>query len=250
MTGLAVDDAAWAGRWRRRAVGDKAVLSVGLVLAALLLPAWPGAVLVAVGALATAVLGARVPARLMARTLRAPLVFLAIGAITVAVSVSREHGLTVTADSSRRALELFGHGIAGTLALLLLATTTPMVDLLTALRRWRVPDALIEVASLTYRLLFVLLTTVATIREAQANRLGYDGWRTSFRSTGALTAATLVRSWHRARALEEGLAGRGYESAMVTLAPPLRHSPRFVAASLALVALVVVASVLVAGVSS
>ena len=48
MHGLAIDDAAWSSRWRDRALPDKAILSLGLTGCALILPAWPGSVLVAI----------------------------------------------------------------------------------------------------------------------------------------------------------------------------------------------------------
>ena len=50
MSGLAIDDAAWASAWRRRSPGDKLLLCLGLVVCALVLPVWPGSVLVGVAA--------------------------------------------------------------------------------------------------------------------------------------------------------------------------------------------------------
>ncbi len=70
MTGLAVDDAAWASAWRRRSPGDKLLLCGGLVVCALVLPAWPGSVLVGLGAVALALGPARVPARTFGRAVR------------------------------------------------------------------------------------------------------------------------------------------------------------------------------------
>ena len=60
----------------------------------------------------------------------------------------------------------------------------------------------------------------------------------AYRSLSALVAAVLVRSWTRARRLEEGLAGRGYTDALPTLDPPRHGSARFVAASILTVAVV------------
>ncbi|MCH8613345.1 cobalt ECF transporter T component CbiQ [Arsenicicoccus dermatophilus] len=245
--GLAIDDAAWAGAWRPRAVADKALLGLGLMAVALVLPPWPGSVLVAVASLVVLLLGARVPAGLVARAMRAPLAFIVLSGLSVAVSLGAPQAdpaylrlgwLAVTHRGVAEAAGLTAHAVAGTLAVLVLAATTPVVDLLTALRRLRMPDACVEVASLTYRILFVLLEAQGQIREAQAGRLGYQGWRTSLRSAGMLTAAVLTRSWDRARRLEEGLAGRGYETALLTLPRTERHSPAFVAGTLLLLATV------------
>ena len=232
---IALDAAAWGSAWRGRAVRDKATLALGLIGLAVALPPWPGAPLVAATALALLLGPARVPLGLLARCLVGPLVFLALGAVSVVFSVSWQDGpvVAITSEGMAMAGSLLGRGIAGTLGLLVLATTTPMVDLLTAMRRARVPDACIEVAGLVYRLLFVLLGSTRTIPEAQQARLGYVSRRAAMRSSAALTGSILLRSWERARRLEEGLAGRGYTTSLRTLDPPLHASTPFLVASIA-----------------
>ena len=244
MTGLAVDDAAWASAWRRRSPGDKLLLCVGLVVCALVLPAWPGSVLVAAVAVVLALGPARVPARTFGRAVRWPLAFVAVGALTTVVSL--DGGLGWPPDAAARAGSLVGHALAGGAAVLLLATTTPMADLLPALRRLRVPAAVVEVASVTYRLLFVLLESLTTIREAQTARMGYSTWRRSWRSSGLLAAAVLTRSWDRARRMQEGLAGRGLETGLRVLPEVLPSSRAFLACSVLGLAGIVSASLAVA----
>ena len=240
MTGLAVDDAAWASAWRTRSPVDKLLLCTGLVVCALVLPVWPGGVLVALAAVALALGPARVPARTFGRAVRWPLAFVAVGALTAVVSVGGG-GLAWAPDAAVRAGELVGHSVAGSAAVLLLATTTPMSDLLTALRRLRVPAAVVEVAGVTYRLLFVLLESLRTIREAQTARMGHSSLRRSYRSSGVLAAAVLTRSWDRARRMQEGLAGRGMETGLRVLPEARPSSPGFLAATATgLAALVVV----------
>jgi len=229
VTGLAIDDAAWASAWRRRSPADKLLVSAGLVLSALLLPVWPGSVLVGLTAVVLALGPARVPARTFGRAVRAPLAFIAIGALTTVVQVG--DGVGWAPDAGAQAGELVGHAVAGSAAVLLLATTTPMSDLLPALARLRVPAAVIEVASVTYRMLFVLLTSLTAIREAQTARMGYAGVRSSYRSSGVLAAAVLTRAWDRARRLQGGLAGRGLEAGLRVLPETLPSSRRFEAAT-------------------
>jgi cobalt/nickel transport system permease protein len=230
VNGLAIDDAAWSSAWRRRSPGDKALLCLGLVVCALVLPAWPGSVLVGVTAVVLALGPARVPARTFGRAVRLPLAFILVGAVTAVVQLDGS-GLGWAPDAATRAGSLIGHALAGSAAVLLLATTTPMSDLLPALRRLRVPAAVIEVASVTYRLLFVLLESLHTIREAQTARMGYSSMRRSYRSSGALAAAVLTRSFDRARRLQQGLAGRGMETGLRVLPEALPSSPAFLAGS-------------------
>jgi cobalt/nickel transport system permease protein len=245
VTGLAVDDAAWASAWRRRSPGDKLLLCGGLVGCALVLPAWPGSVLVGLAAVGLALGPARVPARTFWRTVRLPLAFVAVSALTAVVSVGGG-GIGWAPDAAARGGSLAGHALAGSAAVLLLATTTPMSDLLPALRRLRVPEAVVEVASVVYRLLFVLLESMRTIREAQTARMGHSSLRRSYRSTGVLAAAVLTRSWDRARRMQEGLAGRGMDTGLRVLPEVLPSSRAFVAASAAGLAGIVAASLVVA----
>jgi cobalt/nickel transport system permease protein len=244
VTGLAIDDAAWASAWRRRSPGDKVLVSGGLVLSALLLPVWPGSVLVGVTALVLALGPGRVPVRTFARAVRAPLAFIVIGALTTVVEVG--NGVGWAPDAAAQAGSLVGHAVAGSAAVLLLATTTPMSDLLPALQRLRVPAAVVEVAGVVYRLLFVLLTSLTAIREAQTARMGYATLRGSYRSSGALAAAVLTRSWDRARRLQDGLAGRGLETGLRVLPETLPASRRFEAATVAGLAALAAVSLVVA----
>lgn len=223
----ALDDAAWAGPWRMVRVGEKVFLAVSLVLSALLAPVWPGTPLVAVAAVILIIGPARIPPPVLGVAMAAPLAFIALGSLSVAVNVGGSTlpdalwawgPLSVSQTSTIRALEVFGHGVAGTLALMVLATTTPMIDLLTWLRKLRVPDPLIEVASLTYRLLFVLLDTLLNVHEAQTNRLADAAdFRRRWHNMAGSIGAVLVRSWDRAARLQSGLEARGYESKLVTL---------------------------------
>ncbi len=245
MTGLAVDDAAWASAWRHRSPGDKLLLCGGLVGCALLLPAWPGGLLVGLVAVGLALGPARVPARTFGRAVRLPLGFVVVGALTAVVAVDGD-GIGWAPDAAARAGSLAGHGLAGSAAVLLLATTTPMSDLLPALRRLRVPEAVVEVASVVYRLLFVLLESLRTIREAQTARMGHSSLRRSYRSSGVLAAAVLTRSWDRARRMHDGLAGRGMETGLRVLPEVLPSSRAFLASSVAGLAGIVALTLVVA----
>ncbi|SNS65967.1 cobalt/nickel transport system permease protein [Geodermatophilus pulveris] len=242
MTGLAVDDAAWASAWRRRSPADKLLLCGGLVVCALALPAWPGSVLVGLTAVVLALGPARVPARTLGRAVRWPLAFILAGALTSAVTVGTG-GLGWAPDAAARAGSLTAHALAGSAAVLLLACTTPVSDLLPALRALRVPAAVVEVAGVTYRMLFVLLASLRAIREAQTARMGHSTWRRSYRSSGALAAAVLTRSWDRARRMQEGLAGRGMETGLRVLPEVLPSSRAFLAASAAGLAAIVAVGV-------
>lgn len=242
MASLAVDDAAWSNAWRGRSAEEKTLLSVGLLILAATAGHPAVAVAVLIIACAAALGLARIPARTYLRALAAPLLFVAIGVVSVAITVGGAAGphlwslgpVAVTAQTLARAGEVAARSLGAVAALVLLATTTPVVDLLALLRRCRVPETVVDITGLVYRMLFTLLDAVATVRSAQTARLGYAGGAAARRSLALLGSAVLARAWHQARRLESGLAGRGYTTSLRTL-PRRRHVSRgFVAASLVL----------------
>ena len=249
MHSISIDVAAWDSPWRQHHVGAKIFLSLGLVLTALVTPAWPGCVLVAAIS-ATAMLAcARIPARVVGWSALAPVSFLVLGAVVVAITLGPAADntwvswgwLSIGPSGVQQAASLFAHGMAGTLAVLVLATTTPLVDLLEWLRSLGVPAPLLDIASLTYRLLFVTLTTVFVVHEAMRNRLGDDplGARQIHRRwhhLAALVGSVGLRSFHRATRLNAGLELRGFEDDLTTLPRRVPWSKGFIIATIAVIA--------------
>lgn len=234
--GLALDHAAWSSPWRSRCVRDKGVLSIGLLIAAVSLPPLPGGVAVAVASLVLLLGPIRVGWARLGRILWLPLLSIMIGVATIAVSISWDGGprVQLTAAGVQMAAHIAVRAIAATLALFTLACSTPMIDLFTALRHARVPDPLIEIAALVYRFSVGLLESAGAIHSAQDARLGYSTRTAAMRSASQGVTMLFLRSWDRARRLEDGLAGRGYEDALRTLEPRRRRSAGFLSASIAL----------------
>jgi len=242
--GLALDHAAWSSPWRARSVRDKSVLSGGLLIGAIALPPLPGGVGVVVISLILLLGPIRVGWARLGRIVWLPLVSILIGVATVAVSISWDTGLRV--QITRAGLETAGQlsvrAIAATLAMFTLACSTPMIDLLSSLRHARVPDPLIEIAALIYRFSFGLLESAGAIHSAQEARLGYATRSAAMRSASMGVAVLFLRSWDRARRLEAGLAGRGYEDALRTLEPQRLRSVSFLVASISILAVLVAGS--------
>lgn len=247
MRGLAIDVAAWASPWRYRSPGDKVLLTVGLMLCALIGPVLPGTLIVTAIAVGLMLGPAQIPWPVLARAARAPAAFILLGGLSLTLTWRTGNGpvgLAVTDAGLAQAGQTTAHAVAGTCALLLLATTTPISDLLAWARRRGVPDVVIDVAGLIYRLLFVLLATTQAVRAAQTARLGYATRAATLRSAAMLSAIVLTRAWDRARRLEEGLTGRGLDGPLRVLEDHRPSSPRFVAATTAVLAALLAAAAL------
>ena len=228
---LSLDAAAWSSPWRTRSTLEKSLVCLGLLLVAATTTSLVVAGLVGASAVLLAAL-ARVPVGVWLRAMLGPVVFIAIGAVTIAVTFGPGDLLSlgpfgVDEGSASRAALVAGRALAATAAMILLAATTPMVDLLAGMRRARVPEVAVDIAAVTYRLIFSLLDAASAISSAQAGRLGYASGPAARRSVGQLCAAVLVRAWEHARRLEDGLAGRGGVGA-VPLVPARAVSTPFV----------------------
>lgn len=238
----ALDDAAWASPWRSLPCLDKAALALTLVVTALVAPVWPGTILVAAVALGLLLGAARIPARVVLVAVTPPAGFAIVGGLSVGVvvgpaprdAVASWGPVAVTPASLSAGAGLVAHAVAGTLAILVLAATTPMVDLVTALRRLRIPEACLDIASLIYRLVFVLVETAFDVRDAHRGRLG-DVRRGT---RGAAVGIVLLRTYDRVRRLDEGLAARGIESTALALPPVCRRDARMVLLGVAAVGFV------------
>lgn len=244
----ALDDAAWDSPWRRIRVGEKVALSAGLLLTALLGPPWPGCVAVALACIVLTRGWARIPGHTLALAMAAPLAFIAIGGATVAVvpggqptaSAWMFGPLWVDEAGLAKGASAVAHGISGTLALMMLATTTPMSDLLAWLQRLGLPAPLVEIASLTYRLLFVLLGSAVAIHRAQVARLGHASGRRRLARRMHMASdamgSVLLLAWDRSMRLQAGLEGRGYTDRLPVLSPQPPTSPAFIAVGVLVVA--------------
>lgn len=245
----AIDRVAQTNTWSGRHPVDKLVLAGGLVLLAVALPPLPGAALVLAATLIIAVSGPRIDPADVLRLLMVPLTFILASGLVLAVSVRLTGAgpfLTVSAEGATTALAVSIRALAATAALLLLAMTTPIADLLALLRAMRVPAPLVEMVLLVYRFVSLVAAVAEGMRIAQVSRLGYAGFSHSVRSAGLLAAVLLPRSLDRAQRLQLGLEARAYQGELRFLAHARRPSLRFIAAALALQALIAAASVLAA----
>jgi cobalt/nickel transport system permease protein len=219
-----IDTSANLNRWRRRSLAEKSLLALGMLLIAVCVPSWQAAALVALIMTATTLLGAGVAPAAWRTAITAPLGFLVIGALTLAVQVQgwhvglAPHGLALAGRLAVRAL-------AGVTCLLFLALTTPATDLVGGLRRIGLPPEIAEMALLMYRFLFLLMGTAEAMNAAQAARLGHVGYRRHLRSLSLLIANLMPRALARAQALETGLAARGWRGELRVLSPVRPASP-------------------------
>ena len=226
---MLIEQCAYGNRWRSVSPAAKAVFALGGFIAAFAAAKPAGAIAVA-GLIALAiVLGAGIAPGRFLRVAVPPLGFLLIGGLSLAYSLDfADVGLVVhwLPEGWAPVEKLAGRSLAALAALLFLALTTPMVDLIALLRRLKVPETLLEIMVLCYRMLFVFSESLHHTRTAQAARLGYATPRLALRSLGGLTASLSLQIWQRAHDLHVAAQSRNNDGALRFLEPEYAHTRR------------------------
>jgi cobalt/nickel transport system permease protein len=107
-----------------------------------------------------------------------------------------------------------------------LALTTPLVDLVDLLRRLRCPLLLIDLMTLIYRYVFVLLESLDQMYTAQSSRLGYVNFRRGITSAGLLGSQLFIDAYRRSQRLQVALESRGYSGELKVLPTTYQYDRR------------------------
>jgi cobalt ECF transporter T component CbiQ len=185
----------------RAPAGAKLAVSVGLVVAIMAVPrdvaVWTLALLPVLLAVARA---ARVPLRAVIAGLAMALPFLA--------------GVAALALFQRRGLDLFvallARSMVAVLTVQLLANTTPVSDLLRAMKRAHVPSALLTTVALLHRYLFLIADESQRMRRAKRGRTLRTRRFELWRSLGTTLGLLFVRTVSRAERVHAAMRARGW----------------------------------------
>jgi cobalt/nickel transport system permease protein len=244
-----IEQSAYANRWRRVAPAAKALFALAGFVAAFAARTPSAAGTVALVLAGATLAGARVPLTRYLRVAAPALAFLALSCVSLAFSLDLSGGDATTLalaapDNARRIGEVGARSLGALAALLFLVLTTPLIDLIALLRRLRVPEILLEIMVLCYRMLFVFSEAVHDTLTAQAARLGYASNRLALRSLGGLAANLTLQVWQRAHDLHVAAQARNNDGPLRFLEPEFTHAARHTAiaglAGAALIALTLV----------
>lgn len=220
---MLIEQAAYSSRWRGVCPGAKAGFALAAGIAAFL-AATPGQALSVAAVLSLlSILGAGVPAWLYLRVALPATGFLALSSVSLLISLGSDgHGglaWQLASDAGPRIAELAARSLAALAAMLFLVLSTPLPDLIGLLRRLRMPEVLLDLMALCYRLLFVFSAALHDALTAQQARLGHGSPRRRLRSIALLAASLAGQIWLRARALHLAAQARNGDG-------PLRFLPR------------------------
>jgi cobalt/nickel transport system permease protein len=208
-----IEQSAYTNRWRRVSPAAKGIFTLCGMVASFAAATPPAACSVAAVLCAITVLGAGIPPERYLRVAAPALLFLAVSALSLAVSLQigdTVGGLSLHLARTElyRVAQVCGRSLSGLSALLFLALTTPLIDIIALLRRLRAPEVLLDIMILCYRTLFVFSEAVHDTVMAQSARLGYATVRLSMRSLGGLVANITVQVWQRSQSLHVAAMAR------------------------------------------
>lgn len=158
-----------------------------------------------------------------------PFSFLIIGILTIAFNVINpdikalfsfyvfNYQIGITEISLFQAKNVLLKALASVTCLYFLALTTPIIDIISVMRKFKIPELFLEITSLVYRFVFILLETVERIYNSQTSRLGYNSLRNSFNSLAMLISNLFIISFNRASQMFTALESRGYTGSINVL---------------------------------
>ena len=206
--------------------------------------------LLAIGWMAGLTVGmAKIPLGVFGRILLAEATFLMLTTIGIIVSISTQQPeliwqtkigflwFSASPDTIQQGVQLVTRALGAASALNFLALTTPLTDIITLLQRWNTPDYLIDLMTVMYRFIFVLLDTLEQMIVAQESRLGYHtSYRRAMSNAGQVGARLFMNSFQRSRQLETALTARGYDGELRVISPTYTPFPHYWALTISLFA--------------
>jgi cobalt/nickel transport system permease protein len=121
--------------------------------------------------------------------------------------------LVYLSGDGQRAWAILAKSYLSALSVLLAVSTTPLPQLLSAARYFRVPGLLVEVTGLIYRYLFVLSGEVQQMHIAFTARAGRPGLRAVQASSG-MVAVLFTRSYGKAGMIHQAMCGRAFSGSL------------------------------------
>lgn len=235
---LSIDQYAYANKMRSIHPGEKFAFAVATMVICLVLPSLVTHLVVLLLMAGLLILRAGIPWQVYLKLMALPFSFLVVSVVTIALSISRNpafgiYGITVgemtlgvTAQSLLVASQLLLKSLSSVSCLYFLSLTTPMLEIISVLKKLRVPALFLELMSLIYRFIFVLLETANRMFTTQSSRCGYVTVKRAYFSLGQLISNLFIKSYHRSWLLFTALESRCYNGELKVLDPPYSVSKK------------------------
>jgi cobalt/nickel transport system permease protein len=99
----------------------------------------------------------------------------------------------------------------------MLTLSTPSFEIIYVLRKACVPKIIIELMSLIYRYIFILMDVATKMKNSAKSRQGYCDFKTSCYTFGNIASNMLIISLKKANAYYDAMEARCYDGELVFL---------------------------------
>lgn len=105
--------------------------------------------------------------------------------------------------------------IIGAMSLMVFLTATSTINQMIFAAAWfKLPHSMIEIMTIAYRYIFVLVEEIERIYKAQKVRLGHQGYKSSLKSFGNLGGMVILRVFDKSNKLFNSMCCRGYKNSI------------------------------------
>lgn len=125
--------------------------------------------------------------------------------------------ISVTRDGLEVFFTILAKACLSAVSLVLLVSTTKVVDLLKGLEQLRVPNILIMIISFMYRYIFVLTDDIMRMKQARDSRNFGGSRKWQIKTLGNIIGTLFVRSYERGERVYSAMLSRGYDGHTRTL---------------------------------
>lgn len=208
----------------------KLILGVGSLILALITPSPIIPVISAITLSSVIILIAKIPLRLYLRILLIPAGFTLISVSAIILltggdtifwhaSITPWLSFSISQEGIRQGIFILSRVLGCTISLLLISLTIPFTDIIQILTRCKIPQELIDLMTILYRNIFILLDQAIQIHSAQVMRLGYSNPREATESFGMLCGSLFITSWNAGDDLVRAMDCRCYNGKFAPLIP-------------------------------
>lgn len=157
-----------------------------------------------------------------------PIIFILLGTFTIAIDFSKqpigEYNLYLgfcyifTSKAKLKVVVfLILKVFAAISALQMMTLSTPSSEIIYVLRKAHVPQLIVELMSLIYRYIFILMDVYTKMKNSAQSRLGYCDFKTSWYTFGSIASNMLVISINKANSYYDAMEARCYDGNLIFL---------------------------------
>lgn len=174
------------------------------------------------------VIEGEIPLRAYLSILAIPIAFVLLSTFTIAIDFSKEPigqynlylGFCYIFTSTvqiKKVIFLILKIFAAISALQMMNLSTPASEIIYVLRKAYVPKIIVELMSLIYRYIFILMDVSTKMKNSAKSRQGYCDFKTSCYTFGNIASNMLIISLKKANAYYDAMEARCYDGELVFL---------------------------------